>query len=163
MGATTIKTSSITSDVSVVENLSKTTLKDKNITHQITDFLELKSGSTPDGELVYSGNIPLSGGTATIDLKTLSNSEGTTIVTEGKKVRVFKAKATSDNANALTLTFGAATPYLLAGTGWKVVLEADDSCLLILNDNAPAVGDSSKHIDLSGTLVESIDVIIIFG
>ena len=163
MGATTVKVATVTSDVSVIENLSKTTLKDKNITHQIVDNLELKSGSTPDAELIYSGNIPLSSGTATIDLKALANSEGTTIVTEGKKVRVFKAKAADDNANPLTLTFGASSAYLLAGAAWKVILNADDSVLFILNDNAPAISSSTKDIDLSGTDTQSVDIIIIFG
>ncbi len=163
MGATTIKSSKVISSVQVVEQLSKGTLSQRTVTHDIKDDMSFDANTTPDGELIYSANVPLSSGTATLDLKSIANSEGTTIVTEGKKVRVFKARASSSNANALTMTVGASNAYLLAGATWKIALEAGDSCLLILNDNAPAISSSTKDIALSGTGTQSVDIEIIFG
>lgn len=161
--ATTIKDSWTVSDVQVKEKLSKSTLSDPYVIHRKLDNFNANASTTPDAELVYSGTVSLSDGSATLDLTSISNSEGDTIATTGKKVRVFKAKATSDNANALTLTEGASNGYALAGASWKVILEASDSVLFILNDNADAVGASDKTIDLSGTGSQSVDIIIIFG
>lgn len=161
--ATTVSQANIVSDVNVKEKLSKSTLEDKIVTHRIKDEQILTSATTIDAELVYSGMTTLSDGSATLDLKALTNAEGDTIVTEGKKVRVFKAKATSTNANALTLAAGASNGYLLGGAAWKFALSASDSIMTIHNNNAPAVGDSSKNIDLTGTGAQSVDIVIVFG
>jgi hypothetical protein len=163
MGATSVQQADITLDANVKEKLTNSVLDDKYVTHRIRTLLQMTSATTPDAELIYSTTQALSGGSATIDLKSISNTEGTTIVTDGKKVRAFAAKATSTNENALTLTEGASNGYELMGDGWKVALEASDSFLVVLNDNAPAIGDSAKTIDLSGTLSESVDILIIFG
>ena len=161
--ATTVKSAVICSKLQVIERLSKPTLTDVEVTHNLNDDHTLTSASTVDVELVYSATQALSGGTATIDLKSISDTEGNTIVTEGKKVRAIKVKATSDNANALTLSEGAANGYELFGDGWKIALEAGDHFLAYLGDNAPAISSSTKDIDLSGTAVQSVDIEIIFG
>jgi len=161
--ATTVKECNIKSVLEVVEDLSKSTLSDDQVTHNLEDVIKLHSGSTPDAELVYSGNVALTIGAATLDLKDITNAEGDTIVTEGKTIRAIKVKATSTNANALTLTEGASNGYELFGDGWTIALEAGDHFLAYLGSNAPAISDTVKTIDLSGTGAQSVDVIIVFG
>ena len=163
MGATSLNRADIVIDVNAKEKLTNTVLEDNFVTHRIKEEKLLTSATTPDGELVYSVTQALSGGSATIDLKSISNTEGTTIVTEGKKIRAFVAQATSDNANALTLADGASNGYQMLGDGWTIALEASDVFAVYLGDNAPAIGDSAKTIDLSGTGSQSVDIVIIFG
>jgi len=52
--ATTVKECNIKSVLEVVEDLSKSTLSDDQVTHNLEDVIKLHSGSTPDAELVYS-------------------------------------------------------------------------------------------------------------
>lgn len=163
MGATSLNRADIVIDINAKEKLTNTVLEDNFITHRINISKMLTSATTPDGELVYSVTQALTAGSATIDLKSISNTEGTTITTEAKKVRAFAAKATSDNANPLTLTVGASNGYTMLGAGWKVILSASDTFAVYLGDNAPAISDSVKTIDLSGTGSQSVDIVIIFG
>ena len=148
MGATTVKQALITSKIEVIEVLSNTTLSDPDVTHALNDDHTLTASSTPDAELVYSGVQALTAGTATIDLMALTNTEGTTIITNTKIVRAIKIKATAGNANPITLTEGASNGYELFGNGWTVALEAGDHILAYLGANAPAVSASTKDIDL---------------
>lgn len=161
--ATTVKEMNLKSSLEVIEDLSKTTLDDDKVTHKLEDVMKLHSGSTPDAELVYSGNIPLVAGAATIDLTALSDSEGNTIATTGKKVRAIKIKPTSTNTGAITLVDGASNGYELFGDGFSIALNGGNHVLAYFGVDAPDIGSSTKNIDLSGTGTESIDIVIVFG
>ena len=161
--ATTPKTAYITSNLEVLEQLSLATLSDKSVTHQLKDELVLTSSSTPDFEKVWSARQLLTAGAATIDLKALTDPEGNTITTEGKKIRAIKIKALSTNANALTISEGASNGYELFGNAFTIALEAGDHFLAYLGTNAPDISDTTKNIDLAGTGTQGIDIIIVIG
>jgi hypothetical protein len=162
--ATTVTNADVKIMLSVVEKLSNATLTlDPSVTHEIKIDTSLTSGTAVDAEVVYGGVVALSGGTATIDLKALTNVEGDTIITEAKKVRAIAIKPTVGNANAITLTEGASNGYELLGNGWTLALEDGDVFSVYLGDNAPAISDTTKNIDMSGTAVQSVSIIIVFG
>jgi hypothetical protein len=93
----------------------------------------------------------------------LENSEGDTISSTGKKVRVIFAIPTSTNTGAITMTEGASNGYELGGDGWKLALTNSQFGFIYLEDDAPTISSSLKNIDLSGTGSESIKIGIIFG
>ena len=166
--ATSVKQANINASVEVIETLSKTNLNgstssNKELISKISKTLNLTSGSTPDVELIYEGTQALTAGTATIDLTALTNSEGATITTTGKKVRLIMIVPTSSNTAALTLTVGASNGYLLGGAAWKFAFTDEQWALIYLGADAPDVGSSAKNIDISGTGTESVKLLILFG
>jgi len=166
--ATSVKVAKLTAVFEVIESLSATNLSGTTSSaaekvNKINKVREMTSGTTPDAEVVYMGTEALTAGTATIDLKALTNSEGDTIVTEAKKVRAIFMGATSSNTAAITLTEGASNGYELGGDGWKLALTDEQWAIIYLGSDAPAVGDSTKNIDISGTGTESVKLLIVFG
>lgn len=166
--ATSVKQANINASIEVIETLSKTNLEgstssNKELISKISKALNLSSGSTPDAELIYEGTEALTAGSATIDLLTLSDSEGNTIATTGKKVRVIFIAPTSTNTAAITLTEGASNGYELGGDGWTFALTDEQWALIYLGTDAPDIGAAAKDIDMSGTGTESVKLIILFG
>jgi D-alanyl-D-alanine carboxypeptidase len=167
--ATTVNEAKISGKIVVSERLSKTGLTVGGATdyidviNQIIEEQTLSSGSSVDAEVVYMGTITLSDGSATVDLKALENSEGDTIVTEGKNVRAIMARATATNTGAFSLADGASNGYQMFGNTFLIALNDSNWFLSYLGADAPAISDTSKTIDCAGTGSESCKVIIIFG
>lgn len=105
----------------------------------------------------------LSSGAASIDLTTLPGTNGATIDGTGKKVQAIFLRNPSTNANSIAATFGASTPYLLAGAAWKVILLPGQSIVMFGNNATPTIGSGAKVIDLAGTGAQALDVGVILG
>ncbi len=163
MGATSVKTATIKSIVSVTENLSGGTLKDNVVSHEINDELTLNSGSTPDAELIYSGTVTLSSGTYSLDLNALSNTEGTTISSTNKKPRAIKIKAASGNANVITVSKGASNGYTGLGSSFSYALLAGESFLGVFGTSVVDITASVKVLDFTGTGSQTCTIIIVMG
>jgi len=166
--ATTVKQAKISVLLEVIENLSATNLSGstssvKELVSKLHKELNLGSGSTPDAELVYFGTQAMTAGALTIDLTALTNSEGATIASTGKKVRAIFMVPTSTNTAAITLTEGAANGYELGGNTWKLALTDEQFAFIYLGADAPDISASVKNIDVTGTGTESIRLGIIFG
>lgn len=104
----------------------------------------------------------LSAGAATIDLTALTGVNGAVVDGSGLKVQIFKFINPAGNG-AVTLTFGAANPYLLLGTAWKVILLAGQEIMLYLNDACPDIDATHKNIDLAGTGAQAFKCQIVMG
>jgi len=167
--ATTVNEAKIIGQLIVSERLSKTGLAAGGTTsyidviNQIIEQQNLTSGSSVDAEVVYMGTFTLSSGTVTIDLKALTNAEGDTIVTESKKVRAIMARAAAANTGSFTIADGASNGYQMFGNGFTIALNDANWFLSYLGADAPAISDSAKTLDCSGTGSETCLVIIVFG
>lgn len=104
----------------------------------------------------------LSGGSATIDLTSLTGANGVSIDLTGLKVQSAKFRNPVGNS-AITITFGAADPYLLGGVAFKWILLEGQEIMFFGNDGAPDVASGAKDIDLSGTGVEELEVSLVAG
>ncbi len=105
----------------------------------------------------------LSGGAATIDLTALTGTNGATVDFTNLKVQFAKFRNPSTNANSITVTFGAATGYLLMGSGWKIILAPGQEFTFRGYEATPDVTSLLKHIDLAGTASQSLYVQLVAG
>lgn len=131
----------------------------------------LNKGKTVDsaaavGENVkglIQGRITLAAGAATLNLAAGPGSAGPTSQNlTGLRVRRMMLRAKSDNANPITVTFGAANGHTGFGAAFSVTLSAGKSAL-IEGDGATAVAGGNRTLDISGTGTQAIDVMITAG
>lgn len=122
----------------------------------------LSAATTPPATLVAYETVALVAGAATIDLTALTGTNGIAVDGTNLKVQVFKIKNKTGNA-AMTFVEGAATGYLLMGSGWKVILLAGQEQQFVGNDATPDITALLKHIDVSGTGTEEFELSVIMG
>lgn len=102
-------------------------------------------------------------GAGTIDLTALTAINNLAVTFSGLKVQVWKFKAKSGNAAAVTIKFGSANPYNLLGTSWLLTLEPGQELGGYTAGAAPVVGASAKNIDLTGTGTDAVEVSLVAG
>lgn len=151
--------------VSVTETLDLTpTGLSQTITHNTYNSSQNLSATTSvPCTKVAGGLATLSGGALTLDLTTVTGVEGITRNMTGLKVQCFKFKNKSTNAGTMTVTFGAANPYLLAGSGWKMILQPGQEFTFFGNEATPDVAAGAKNIDIAGTGTEAGEYIVVCG
>lgn len=119
------------------------------------------SGTTPDGEDAWSGQIALSSGAATIDLTNLTQTNLSTVINAtGKKIRVIALLADANNANVIAIGTGASNGY--AGIGTISALLAGNMTIRTCNGST-AIDGTHKTLDLAGTGSQILNILIIFG
>lgn len=134
----------------------------KTVTHTgYNSSATLNSGSTPPATKCAYFLQALSGGAATIDLTSLTGTNGATVNTNGLKVQVFKAK--NMGSNVMTFSEGASNGYELAGNGWTVAVQPGQEFLFYGYDATPDVGGSAKTIDIAGTGSQTAQISIVAG
>lgn len=121
----------------------------------------LNASSTPPATKCVVRTIALIAGAYTIDLTTITGTNGLAQDMTGLKVQYFRVK--NLGASAMTFTFGASNPYLLKGAAWKTILEQNQIDVFYGNDATPDVGGSSKTIDVSGTGTQTFELTIVAG
>lgn len=123
----------------------------------------LKADSTPPATTCALFQKALSSGAATIDLTSLTGTNGAAVDFTGLKVQIAKFANPATNANPITVTFGASNGYLLGGTAWKAILSPGDEITFFKNDTGPDVDSTHKTIDLAGTGSQALNVELIAG
>lgn len=116
--------------------------------------------SVPGGWTPTAGNIAnetkaLTAGTATIDLTASPYSAS------GKHVQAITFKATSTNANTITIAKGASNGYAGLGASFSLTLDPGQQMTVYPISTAAAVGGTNKTLDLTGTLTQSVQVSIL--
>lgn len=152
--------------ISVIETLETNTDSSSTansiITHsEFDETYTLNNGTTPPVTKSAFFVQALSGDTATVDLMSLTGVNGATVVGDGLKVQFLRVK--NLGAATLSLTFGALTPYELSGADWKQTLQQGQIFTYYGNDATPDIGGGAKHIDLSGTGVETSEWTVVMG
>ncbi len=110
------------------------------------------------------GSLALVSGAGILDLLLLPSSDGGTFSGNGKKVRIAEFSNPDTNADPITITFGAATPYALLGATFLITLKPGQSTgSIYLADGAPVIGSGAKHIDVAGVGTEVLNFTIVVG
>lgn len=131
------------------------------ISDEFNTTAALASGTTPPVTKVASFVQALSTGTATVDLTSLTGANGASVDGTGLKVQVLKMK--NLGANTMSITFGAANPYALAGADFKVSLTQNQEITFYGNDASPDIASGAKNMDLAGTASQTAELTIVMG
>lgn len=123
----------------------------------------LNSASTPAVSQVYSQLVTMTAGAKTLDLTSLATLNGGTFDATGLTIIAMRLKASSGNANPITIEPGAANGYDFQGADWQWTGDAEDEALFYSDDNAPTVAGADKDLDISGTGSQTIEVTILFS
>lgn len=162
----TIAVTAIT-QVSVVETETGDFVDPNNATvtyNQLSETEELTASTTVPVTKHAAFDKALVAGVATIDLTALPGKNADEVVNgTGLKVQEVKFKNKATNANSITITFGAANPYLLFGSGWKIILLPGQSIQASLKDASPDVAGGARTIDLAGTASQSLQCHFVLG
>ncbi len=134
------------------------------VTHdQFNKSVSLNGSTTPPVSVTASFVKALSTGTGTVDLTALPGTNGATISGTGLKVQALKVQAPPGNANPITLTFGASSPYNLHGATFVITLSPGQEYEFYGNGATPTIGSGAKNIDLSGTGSQTLNFQIVMG
>ncbi len=126
----------------------------------------LNAGSAVPATKVASFDVTMSGGTGSINLAALPGlTADETVVGTGLKVQavIFKNKAT--NANEITVAKGASSGFGIstAGTTWSMPISPGQAFMILGNDATPDVASGARVIDVTGTLAQVLQVIVLLG
>lgn len=128
----------------------------------INTLKTLNASSTPAVTKFVRFDQALTASSATIDLTSMTGTNGASVDFTGLKVQVAKFKNQSGNA-AMTIKFGAANPYNLLGASFTLILPDEGEITLYLPEGAPDVAGGAKDIDLAGTGSEILEVQLFAG
>lgn len=126
----------------------------------------LNASSTVPATKVASFDVTMSGGTGSIDLSALPGlTADETVVGTGLKAQAWIFKNKTTNANSITVAKGASNGYGInaAGTTWSMPISPGQSFMILGNDASPDVAGGAKVIDVTGTLAQVLQVIVLLG
>jgi hypothetical protein len=143
---------------------------DQTITHETDETTRgtLNASSTPAATQCFSDSITLAGGgSATLDLTSLTGPAGVTVTFSGLTVQLAKFACPSDNVAAVLIQKDDANAYNLLGTD-----NASSETFEVLpggwmglghNDGAEDVDATHKGVKFTGTVGDKIEVILVAG
>lgn len=157
-------TATLSAILTVLEELTVQSASGAVVTHtSFNQSLVLNAGSAAPATEVAGFRKTLSGGAGTIDLTSLTGTEGTVDGT-GLKVQALLIVAVStNNAAGVVLTPGASNGIDLRGSSWRETLLPGQWALYYLADKAPDIASGDRTIDLAGTGTDAVDVLVVMG
>jgi hypothetical protein len=125
----------------------------------------LGAGSTPPATKYSAGSKALSSGSATIDLTSLPDANGTAgaVTLTGLKLAVAKFRNKSTNANAMTIVFGASNPCTSLGAAFNVTLQPGEELTYRGKDLAADIDSTHKTFDVTGTGAQVLEFEFVAG
>ena len=152
----------------VVETLDVNTTSlaaaNQTVTHNAYDLGTVASATTlSPATMVVAFQQALTGGTATIDLTSLTGTNGAVRDASGLKLQGLLLRNPSTNANQILMEPGAANGYDAFGASWQVTLQPGQQAMYYGYDATPDVGASDLGLDMTGTASQALDVIMVFG
>lgn len=104
----------------------------------------------------------LSTGTGTIDLTSLTGTNGATVDLTGLKVCLMKFRNPSTNANTITVAKGASNGFGLttSGTTFSIPIPPGGEVTIFCDEGTPDVGGGAKTLDLTGTGSQTLECAI---
>jgi hypothetical protein len=166
MAADTVTTLRYKSEMTITEILAGNSvgLSDKSVIHStLNKSATLTNATTPPVTLVATFRKALAAGVGTIDLTALVGTNSGAIDGTGLKVQAIKFVNPATNANTIKIAKGASNGYALAGTDFAVTLSPGQEFVMYGNDATPDIAAGAKTFDLTGTLVQVLDVSIAMG
>jgi hypothetical protein len=125
----------------------------------------LTSTTTPPATKVYSDEIDLVAGAATIDLTSLTGPFSASVDFTGLKVQQIYIKAHAANTSHITLVEGVANPYFLFGiTADRITVHAGTEVMFRMNEALADVAAGAKTIDASSADLDAkFDIHLVAG
>ncbi len=162
MAISTVYAARVTTTETVTTGTPAATNANSAVKHDQYDTdVTLIAGSSPPGTICAYFLQALTAGTATIDLTALTGTNDGAIDGTGLKVQVLKMK--NLGANVMSITFGAANPYNLVGSDFKITLAQDQEVTIYGNDATPDIAAGAKNMDLAGTTTQTAEISIVMG
>lgn len=121
------------------------------------------AGTTPAATEWVANEYTMSGGALTIDLTSLTGTNGRSVSLNGLRPRLVKIKNKATNANSITIAEGASNGYPLFGASRSVTLLPGEELQYLYSSSCTAVGSSDKTIDISGTGSQVLQMAILAG
>lgn len=152
----------ITTTETLPNNTPSADASKRVVTHDaFNEGATLNSGTTPPVSAHAAFVLTLSAGAAVIDLRALTGTNGAIVDGNGLKVQLFRVK--NLGANPMTFTFGAATPYPIFGASGLLEVPVGGVVTIYGANNLPAISNTVKHIDVSGTGTQTAEITIEMG
>lgn len=126
----------------------------------IGDNVALSTTSTPPISAVWSNSHALVGVKDTLVLTALPKTGLTAVDLTGKRLRAVKLAAHEDNLGSITVEPASATPYAAFPT---IVLGPGEVAVLYFPSAKKAVVGAGEGLDISGTIAESVDIVLVAG
>jgi hypothetical protein len=152
--------------VTVVETLANntgsTTSANRVVTHtEYNETATLNSGSTPPATQVAEFLLTLSSGSATIDLRALTGTNGASVDGNGLKPQIIRIK--NLGANTMTFKSGASNGHnaFTATTGH--IVQPGGHIQIFTNDNTDDIDGTHKTWDVTGTGAQTAEITIVLG
>lgn len=167
--ATTVKSVEYADKLTIKEQLSATNMPGvaatrREVLHNQYDTTKSYTAtSSPAVTKVAQFSQALSGGSATIDLTSLTDSEGNALDLTGLKCQAARFRNPSTNTGAITITEGAVNGFALGGASFSWILQPGQAITIDGANVTDAVGASDLAIDLAGTGSEALEVSLAFG
>lgn len=143
-----------------VDSLGATTAR--QITHNaFNESAALTASTTPPVTKVACFIATLSGGALTINLASLTGTNGATVDMTGLKVQVLRVK--NLGANNLTIVPGGSNGIDLFGVSSSVTVYPSGHVMFYFNDASPDVASGDRTLDLTGTTTQTSEWTIVAG
>lgn len=123
----------------------------------------LNASSTPPATKVVAIEQALTAAAATVDLTSMTGTNGLAVDGTGLRVQCLKFRNKSVNAAVMSIAEGAATGYDGFGTGFDIELKPGAEVTVNTNDAGTDISGTNKHLDLAGTGVEVAELVIVMG
>jgi hypothetical protein len=105
----------------------------------------------------------LAAGAATMDLTALTGVNGLAVNGTGLRVKWAYFENPSTNANQIAIAEGAANGYDGFGAAFSLILTPGAYALIFTNDAGSDISGTKKNLDLVGTLVQELTVVLGLG
>ncbi len=157
----------ITNPVTVKETpaLGLDNVTDPRIIHALAMLLpaKLDSSTTPPATIVWSDQVALAAGVATLDLEALANGNLPTIDLVGLKVQILLMSCPATNSVPITIVPGAANDYDIGGAAMNWGVSPGGMLFYLSNETSPDVAAADSELDFAGTGTEVFDILIVAG
>ena len=126
---------------------------------------ELTASTTVPATIVVDVTHTLSGGALTVDLTSLTGTNGSSVTASGLKLQYFTAKCPASNTGALTLTTGSVNGFSIddAAAAWLIPVHPGGWVAWYGVNLSQDVAGGDLAIDLSGTSTDTVDMMYVFG
>lgn len=132
------------------------------VTHdQYNEEVTITGASTPPATLCAHFLLTLTAGAATVDLRTLTGTNGAVVDGNGLKPQVIRIK--NLGANTMTFKAGASNPHNAFSATNGHVLQPGGHIQIFTNDNTDDIDATHKTWDVTGTGTQTAEVTIVMG
>lgn len=121
----------------------------------------IDSTTTPDAEGIVSKTLAMTAGAYTIDLSSMTGTNGAAVNMTGKAIRIFRIE--NAGAAAMTIAKGASNGHTGLGATFQAAIPIGGAIQFYLKSGGVAVSGTDKTLDIAGTGTDSFNLTIVYG